>query len=399
MSNADGASERSAATRTTERWAAGSKLLFLVTEDWYFCSHRLPIARAARDAGAEVIVATRVRAHGPEIERERFRLMPLPWRRRSTNPWREFWALVAIVRLYRRERPDIVHHVALKPAVYGGVAARIVHGPIQINAIAGLGFTEVSRSLRARVLRRAMRTVLRAAWWGPRAHAIVQNREDADVLSDAGLLDRANVHLIRGSGVDVERFRAVAEPGGRIVAVYAGRFIWSKGIGELVEAARILQARGIDIDVRLVGEPDLENPEAIPARVLRAWEKQGLVTCRPWTRDITAVWGEAHIAVLPSYREGLPKALLEASACGRPIVASDVPGCRECVVPEENGLLVPARDARSLADAMARLAADAELRRRMGQNGRARVERYFSERQVVQETLDLYRRLCEERAS
>jgi glycosyltransferase involved in cell wall biosynthesis len=372
--------------------AVGKTILFLVTEDWYFCSHRLPIARAARDAGATVIVATRVDSHGPEIEREGFRLEPLPWRRRSTDPWREARAFASIVRLYRRHRPDIVHHVALKPAVYGGLAARLARVPVQINAIAGLGFTGVSRSHRARVLRPVLRALLRGAWGGSGVHAIVQNPDDADVLVAARLIDRRNVHLVRGSGVDVSRFRPLPEPDGRTVAAYVGRFIDSKGIRELVDAARLLCARGVDLEVRLVGEPDPENPESIPEDALRAWEAEGSIVRQPWTTDVVSVWTAAHIAVLPSYREGLPKALLEASACARPVVACDVPGCREVVVPGETGLLVPARDAGALADALARLAADAALRRRMGENGRARVEAHFSERRVVDETLDLYRR-------
>lgn len=373
------------------RWAAGRKVLFLVTEDWYFCSHRLPIARAARDAGAEVIVATRVDAHGAQIVREGFRLVALPWRRRSTNPLREVRAFADIVRLYRRERPDIIHHVALKPAMFGGVAARLSRAPVQINAIAGLGFAEASRSAHARAVRTVMRAVLRFAWGGRGAHAIVQNPDDAEVLVGAGLIERANVHLIRGSGVDVARFHPVPEPHGMPVAVYTGRFIASKGIHELVDAARLLHGRGVGLEVRLVGEPDRENPESIADATLRGWASEGLVTIRPWTDDVVSVWRDAHIAVLPSYREGLPKALLEAAACARPAVACDVPGCREVVAHGENGLLVPARDATALAAALESLAKDPALRARMGEAGRARVEANFSEQRVVADTTRLYR--------
>ncbi len=396
MRNADAARGRD--TATAPRWAAGRKVLFLVTEDWYFCSHRLPIARAARDAGAEVIVGTRVDAHGDEIEREGFRLAPLPWRRRSTNPLRELRALAAIVSLYRRERPDIIHHVALKPAVYGGIAARLTGAPVQVNAIAGLGFTEVSRSPLARILRRVMRAVLRSAWSGRGVHAIVQNPDDAVVLEKAGLVERERIHIIRGSGVDVSRFHPVPEPAGHPVAVYTGRFIASKGIAELVDAARILRERGVGIEVRLVGEPDRENPESIAESTLRRWEQQGLVVVKPWTDDVVAVWRGAHIAVLPSYREGLPKALLEAAACGRPLVACDVPGCREIVVNGETGLLVPVRDSAALASALENLAGDAALRSSMGEKGRARVEAHFSESRIVAETMAVYRRLCGEAA-
>jgi len=373
--------------------ASPAVVLFLVTEDWYFCSHRLPIARAARAAGARVIVATRVDAHGALIEREGFGLVSLPWRRRSTNPLREVRAFISICRLYRRERPDVVHHVAIKPVVYGGLAARCAGVPNQVNAIAGLGYLETSRQLRARLLRPVFRAVLRIAWRGGGAHAIVQNPDDAAALVSSGLLEAGRVHAIRGSGVDVERFAPAPEAPGRVNVTFAGRLLWSKGIGELVEAARLLRARGVDLDIHLVGEPDRENPESVPDAALRGWVAEGTVVSHPWSDDMPAVWRAAHVAVLPSYREGLPKSLLEAAASARALVATDVPGCREIARDGVNALLVPARDAGALAGAIERLALDPSLRRRFGAAGREIVEREFAESIVVARTLDLYRRV------
>lgn len=371
-------------------------ILYLVTEDWYFCSHRLPIARAARSAGAHVIVATRAGAHAGLIEREGFDLVPLPWRRRSTRLLDEARSLVAIWQLYRRRRPDLVHHVAVKPVVYGGLAARFAGRPTQVNAIAGLGYLETSRQLRARLLRGVFNGVLRFAWRGNNVHAIVQNPDDVAALTGSRLLDPSRVHAIRGSGVDVARFTPAPEPSGvhgRLRAAYVGRLLWSKGIRELVEAARLLRARGAPVDVHLVGEPDPENPESVPGPVLRQWIAEGVVGWQPWTDDVPAVWRDAHLAVCPSYREGLPKSLLEAAACGRAIVASDVPGCREIAREGVNALLVPARDAPALALAIEKLSRDGDLRRRMGEAGRALVEREFAEPIVVASTLELYRRL------
>ena len=370
-------------------------ILFLVTEDWYFWSHRLPLARAARDAGARVIIATRVGELRRAIETEGFTLVALPWRRRSDHPWNEARALLAITRLYRRERPDVVHHVAIKPVVYGGIAARLARARAQVNAIAGFGYVETSRQVRARVLRGVFRAVLRFAWGTPGVYAVVQNTDDRDALTRTGLLAPSHIHVIRGSGVDVTRFAPAPEPSTpRVRAVYAGRLLWSKGIRELVVAARELRARNAPVDVVLVGSPDPENPESVPERDVQGWVGEGVIAHEPWTDDVAAVWRNAHIAVLPSYREGLPKALLEAAASARPMVATDVPGCREIARDGITALCVPARDARALAGAIERLARDAALRARLGGAAREIVVREYAESIVVTDTLALYRRLC-----
>jgi glycosyltransferase involved in cell wall biosynthesis len=371
-------------------------ILFLVTEDWYFWSHRLPLARAARDAGARVIVATRVEKLRSVIEQEGFELVALPWSRRSHHAWNELRAFSAIVALYRRERPDIVHHVAVKPVVYGGIAARFSRARAQVNAIAGFGYVETSRHLRARLLRGVFRGVLRFAWSGPGVHAIVQNPDDVEALERTRLLDVSHIHMIRGSGVDVSAFAPAPEPASPPVrVVYAGRLLWSKGLRELVESARELRARNTPIEIVVVGNPDPENPESVPESTVRSWVRDRLVTHREWTGDMAAIWRGAHIAVLPSYREGLPKALLEAAACARPIVATNVPGCREIARDGVNALLVPPRDAGALARAIERLAGDASLRARFGAAGRELVVNEFAEAIVVRQTLDVYRTLCE----
>lgn len=377
----------------------GVTVLFLVTEDWYFWSHRLPIARAARDAGARVIIATRVETLRAAIEKEGFELVALPWRRRSHNPWNEVRALFAIIALYRRERPDIVHHVAVKPVVYGGIAARLAGARSQVNALAGLGYVETSRQPRARILRGVFNAVLAFAWSGPRVHVIVQNPDDVEALSRTRLVDASHIHLIRGSGVDVAHFTPSPEPPSPPVrVVYAGRLLWSKGVRELFDAAREFRNRR-DVEIVLVGSPDPENPESVPEATVQAFVKKGLVSHVNWTDDMATVWRDAHIAVLPSYREGLPKALLEAAACGRAIVATDVPGCREIAREGVNALLVPARDAHALAAAIERLALDAPLRARFGAAGRELVMNEYAESIVVRETLDLYRSLCASEAA
>ncbi len=366
------------------------KILFLVTEDWYFCSHRLPVARAARDAGLEVVVATRVNAHGDRIEAEGFRLIPIKMVRSGRNPWRELRTLTELIALYRRERPDIVHQVAMKPVLYGSIAARLARVPATVNALAGLGYVFASRG--ASPLRPAIRIVLRAVLGATRGRVVVQNSDDARALAELGL-PPAQVTVIRGSGVDLERFRPTPPPAGEVVVSMVSRMLWDKGVGELVEAARTLKRAHPGVRVQLVGPPDPENPASIAEETLRGWHAEGIVAWLSGSEDVARIWSESHIAVLPSYREGLPKALLEAAACGRPIVATDVPGCREIVRHRESGLLVAPRDARALSEAIAELAVHESLRERMGRRGRELVEQDFSEARVAQETMALYREL------
>ncbi len=371
-------------------------VLYLVTEDWYFWSHRLPIARAAQAAGWDIVIATRVNSHGDRIRREGFRLVPIRMRRRSLAPWREAAAIAELVRLYRRERPDLVHHIAMKPVLYGSLAAAIAGVPAVINALAGMGYVFTASGVKARTLRPLIRTALRWLLDRRNSRLILQNPDDVKAMT-GGMVTAGRVALIRGSGVDIKAFSppagTVSEPDGMPVAVMVSRMLWDKGVGELVEAARLLKRRRVPLRVVLVGPPDPENPASIPERQLRDWDGAGDIAWRQARSDIAEIWAQSHIAVLPSHREGLPKSLLEAAACGRPMVAADVSGCREIVLDGLTGLLVPPRNAPRLADALERLALDPDLRRRMGAAARDLVVRELSEEVVVAQTLALYRSL------
>jgi glycosyltransferase involved in cell wall biosynthesis len=381
-----------------DRSARRPRLLFLVTEDWYFCSHRLPIARAARDAGFSVTVATRVTDHGDRIRAEGFDLMPLGMERANSNPLREILSLIEITQLYRRTRPDIVHHVAVKPALVGSLAARFAGVPCTVNAIAGLGYVFASDSLKAKLLRPMISIGFRALLNGPRSRVIVQNPDDRQLLAQRRLVTPERMVLIKGSGVDLARFHPRPEsktgPAAAPVAALVSRMIWDKGIGVLVAAARILKTRGVALRVVLAGRPDPENPASIPERQLRLWHDEGIVEWVGFCDDVAGLWARSHIAVLPSwYGEGVPKSLLEAAACGRPLVAADGPGLREVVQDGITGILIPPRDASALADALQRLAEDEGLRNRLGQAARALAEREFGDAAVIRDTLELYRTL------
>ncbi|MBX6323188.1 MAG: glycosyltransferase family 4 protein, partial [Rhodospirillaceae bacterium] len=335
------------------RSPAPPKILYLVTEDWYFCLNRVPLARAARAAGAEVVVATRVEHHGPTIEAAGLRLVPLGWRRGGVHPWGELKALREIALVYRRERPDLIHHIALKPALHGSLAALFASRAPLVNTLTGLGAAFIGSSPRARLVGALARPLLRRLLNRERAWVIVQNPDDRALLVEHGLAPAARTVLVPGDGVDTRRFAPSPEPPEPAIAVYAGRMLWDKGLAELAEAARRLKARGAPVRIRLAGPLDTENPAGVPETVLREWQAEGRLE---WVGPVSmaempALWAESHIAVLPSYREGLPNALLEAGASARALVATDVPGCREVVRHEETGLLVPPRDAAALAEA------------------------------------------------
>jgi glycosyltransferase involved in cell wall biosynthesis len=370
-----------------------TRLLYLVTEDWYFCSHRLPLAVAARAAGYEVAVATRVSVHAEQICAAGLQLVPLGLSRRGQNPLRELGSVAEIVRVYRRVRPDIVHHVALKPVLYGSLAARFSRVPAVVNALAGLGYVFSSADLKARVLRPVVRAAYHLLLDGSNRRLIVQNPDDRDLFSRDGLVDPSRIHLIRGSGVELSRFAAAPEPDGLPLVVLPARMLRDKGVEEFVAAARSLKQQGIGARFALVGDPDAENPAAIDEATLRRWHREGVVEYWGWREDMTAVLRECHLVCLPSYREGLPKALIEAAASARAIVTCDVPGCRDVVTEGENGLLVPPRDSAALANALRRLIVDPQLRARMGARGRQRAVAEFSVERVIADTLSLYRQL------
>ncbi len=371
------------------------KLLFLVTEDWYFCSHRLPVARAARDAGFAVSVATRVRDHGEAIRAEDFVLCPLRWKRRGDGVLGHLRALVEIVRLYRREHPDIVYHVALKPVLFGGLAARLTFSrrPAVVSAVMGLGieFTGAAAGWKKRALGWALRLA------AGKGRVIVQNPENRDALVGFGI-DPGRIALIPGSGVDTDHFAALPDPAEPPVAVaLVGRMLRSKGVLDAVAAVRKLRAEGSAVELVLAGTADPDSRDSLGEAELATLAQEPGIAWLGHVGDVRAVWARAAIALLPSsYGEGVPKALLEAASCARPIVASDMPGCREVVAPGETGLLVPPHDIAALAAAIATLAGNAALRERMGKAGRRRVVAGFAEGGVAQQTVTLLRSMLNE---
>lgn len=372
----------------------GKKILFLVTEDWYFCSHRLPLARAARDAGFEVVVATRVQKHKEQIIQEGFKLIPIRLRRRNKNPLKELLSLMELITIYRLERPDIVHHVAIKPVLYGSLAARIVRVPAIVNALAGMGYLFISNNWKTKLFLPVIMHAFRWLFNRYNSKLILQNPDDEKLFINAKVLQPAQIMLIRGSGVNIHEYFPAPESSTIPMVVLASRMLWDKGVGEFVMAAQLLKEQGIQARFVLVGDGDPDNPASIPTKQLEMWRQNGEVEWWGHRDDMPQIFAQAHIVCLPSsYREGVPKVLIEASACGRPIVTTDVPGCREVVRQEENGILVPVRNSKALAEALKRLIKDASLRKRMGARGREIAIKEFSVEKVVHETLSVYKEL------
>jgi len=375
-----------------------ARAIFLVNYDWFFVSHRLALGLALKEAGFDVGVAALATGAHQTILGAGLKFWPMPFEPGGRNPAQEARTLAAIGDLYRRERPDLVHQVTIKPVLYGSLTARALRVPAVVNAISGLGYVFIERpGLSHRALREAIKATYRVALSNPRARTIFQNPDDQGTFEQAGLVRRQHAVQIRGSGVDTRRFSASPLPDGPPLVVLPARMLWDKGVGEFVEAARLLRQRHPRARFALVGGADRQNPAGIPEATLRQWNEAGDVEWWGHRSDMPAVLAQAHLVALPSYREGLPLALAEAAASARACVATDVPGCREVVRHGQTGWLVAPRDARSLASALDEALSSPEELSRRGLEGRLMAERELSKPAVVRQTLDVYRELLGER--
>ncbi|AZS81615.1 MULTISPECIES: glycosyltransferase family 4 protein [Achromobacter] len=367
------------------------RLMFVVNNPAFFMSHRVPVALAAQQAGYDVHVATMDGPAVADIQALGMTHHAIPMTRSGKHPLQELGTLLALLRLFRRVRPDVVHLVTIKPVLYGGIAARLARVPGMVAAISGLGFVFLSNSLKMRLVRAVVARLYRLALGHPNSRVIFQNANDRDLLKSLGAVRDEQVVMIRGAGVDLDAYRASPEPPSPpVVVTMVARLLRDKGVREFVEAATILRARGVPVVMQLVGGLDAGNPASATQQEVDAWQRDGAVQALGERSDIAELYAASHVAVLPSYREGLPKSLIEAAACGRAVVTTDVPGCRDAIEPGQTGLLVPVRDAQALADAIARLVEDAALRQALGAAGRALAEREFDIGRVARIHVELY---------
>ncbi|MGJ4947790.1 glycosyltransferase family 4 protein [Bradyrhizobium sp. HKCCYLS20291] len=367
------------------------RLLYVANEDFAFLMHRLPMARAAREAGYEVHVATNVNAGAAAIEAERFILHPIPFRRGGLSPSTALPTIRAIRAVEAAIKPDVVHHSGLQSSVLGSLAALGRATPV-VNAMTGLGYVFTSSSWRSRLLKQGLLRLLPRLMNRASSCVLVQNPDDRDALQAMGVRGD-KITLIPGSGVDTERFQPLPEPDGSITFGFAGRLLTDKGVRALVAAHRMLRQQGNDYQLLIAGSPDPANPASVSAEEVEAWRREAGMTLLGQIKDITELWRRCHIAVLPSHREGLPVSLLEAAACGRPLISTDAPGCREIAIHGQTGLSVPIEDAAALAQAMAQLATSPGLRARYGASARQLVEDKLSARIIGRSVVALYDRL------
>ena len=370
------------------------KIIFLITEDRFLWSHRLPIARAALHSGYEVIIATRVVGDGQKILDEGFRLIPLSLKRRSYNPLRDLGVIRHLREIYKTEKPDIVHHVALKPVLYGTAAALGFKDIRVINALTGLGFLVSSNSAKARFLRPIIWNLFRLLLSRTNQHVLLQNRDDMQLLVTRLKVSSEKIVTIRGSGVNVDLFQPSPEPPGTPIVLFASRMLWIKGLREFVTAARLLRNKGVKARFVLVGDADFGSPSSVPRQQLLEWQEAGALEWWGHKENMPEVFKQINLICLPSQGgEGVPKTLLEAAASGRAIITTNVPGCRDIVRQGVNGILVEPKNATALAAAIEELLNDPERRQKMGERGREIAVGEFSQEQVVKETLSLYSRL------
>lgn len=373
------------------RSASPRRLLYVANEDYAFLMHRLPMARAAREAGYEVHVATNVNAGAAAIAAERFVLHPIPFRRGGLSPSSALPTIRAIRAVEAAIRPDVVHHSGLQSSVLGSLATLGRTTPV-VNAMTGLGYVFTSASWRSRLLKQSLLWLLPRLMNRTPSCVLVQNPDDRQALQAMGVRGD-KITLIPGSGVDTDRFQPLPEPDGPITFGFAGRLLTDKGVRALVAAHRMLRQQGRDDRLLIAGSPDPANPASVSAEEVEAWRKEPGITLLGQIKDITELWRRCHIAVLPSHREGLPVSLLEAAACGRPLISTDAPGCREIAIHGQTGLSVPVEDAPALAQAMAQLATSPELRARYGAAARQMVEDKLSARIIGRSVVALYDRL------
>jgi len=370
------------------------RILYVVTEDWYFLSHRLPVARAAKAAGYEVHVAARLKDGRAGIEAEGFVAHPLTWSRGSLSLWDSFAAVRELRRLIRDLNPAVVHNVALKPVLLGTIASLRLGSTAVVNALTGLGALFVDGGGSSKLTRKLVEFALGRLLRRARSCTIVQNPDDRDFLRGLGV-PADMITIIPGSGVDIEKFQALPPPPPPVTAAFVGRMLHHKGVMTLIEAFRRVTDKGVTLRLLLAGDCDPENPGSLAPEQLREFASLYGIVWLGHVSDVREVWQQAHFAVQPSRGgEGLPKSLLEAAACGRAMVATDVPGCREIAIPDETGFLVPVDDADALAEAMLRLAEDEQMRERFGAAARHLTETNFSSGAIGRETVALYDRLA-----
>ena len=365
------------------------KIILFANTDWFLYNFRLSLIKQLAKEGHQLLLVSAGGDYAQKMASEGFRHHAVRLSQRGINPFTELRSILELIKLYQSEKPDLVHHFTIKPVLYGSFAAKIADLPKIINSITGLGYVFISNELKAKVIRFFVKLFYRPTL--KRTTVIFENQDDRSLFIDLGLVSADQTTYIPGSGVDTQVFTPCEEPSLPVTVLLPARLLYSKGISEFVGAARILKDKGVQARFILAGDIYPGNPHYIPESVVDGWVREGTIEWLGWQSDMAKAFRTAHIICLPSYREGLPKALVEAAACGKPIVTTDVPGCREIVQDGENGLIVRSRNTEDLADALEKLISNPAMRKVLGEKGRQLVENGFSIYHVNNATLQLYK--------
>jgi len=369
------------------------KILFMFTEDWAFASLFLDRAIAAKNAGYEVAVHVRCSEHRTVIEKAGLQVIPHNISRSGLNPFRELVSVFQLVQVFRSFRPDVIHLIALKPIVLGSLASVFYPKAKIVNAPVGMGYLFASNDVRARVARPIVKLVLKSTLGRKRSMTIIENSDDRTSLVEGGFLHSNQIVLIRGTGVNLDVFRPTAEPAGSKIVVLIARMLRDKGVFEFVESARMIKRTHSTTLFWLIGDADPGNPASLTTQQLQAWNDEGIVEWLGYRTDVADLLTQVHVVCLPSYREGFGKVFVEAGAALRAVVATDVPGCREAVEYQVNGLLVEPKNSDALARALIEVLDNDELRLRLAKEGRRRAEFEFSSATVNTQTLAVYQQV------
>lgn len=382
------------------------KILFVVNDDWFFLSHRLPIALKAQKEGYEVHVATGPYVGESKLTSLGFKHHVYSIARAKINPLQDLMTICSLSKLYKNITPDIIHHITIKPVIFGCIAARLANAKSVVNAISGLGVIFIAQGLKAKIKRFLVAKLYRFALGHKNSITIVQNKDDKATIQTLAKLSDDQMVLIKGSGVDLTKFiytpllnnkvmlnGELSESENSCKVVLLARMLKDKGVEEFYQAAKQLKEYYPQTKFILAGDTH-ENPASLGKDKLQAWNDEGIVHWIGHIENTVELIQQVDIVVLPSYREGLPKVLLESQAIGRPIVTTDVPGCRDAIVNQETGILVPVKDAISLAEAISDLINDFDKRKNMGRKGRQLVEKEFSIDLVVSQHMTIYNNLC-----
>ncbi len=373
---------------------SGQKLCLVANTDWYLYNFRLPLAKKMRGLGWEVVLISPPGTYAARMIEEGFRWIEWSVNRRGLNLGQELNSLLRLAKIYKQERPLLVHHFTVKSVLYGSLAGRMKKIPAVVNSITGLGYIFLRSGWSGVMLRALVIPLYRLALRHKNVRVIFENEDDQNIFLKYYLVELSQISIIEGVGVDVEKFKPRPEVTDKPTVVMPSRLLWDKGVGVFVEAARRLRESNL-MRFALVGMPDPGNPASISTTQLQKWISEGLIEHWGFREDMEEVYRQAHIVCLPSMGEGLPTVLIEAAASGRPIVASDVPGCREVVSHGENGLLVPANNPVALSEALTMLAVNSGLRQKMGKLGRLKAVEKFASDKIIAETMQVYSALLE----